>query len=145
MTGMTACVKRNVPVRLEQRLPFRQRQSIRGGCGVGDDGAAAHGIDEDVDTAEALGRVCNRAVHPTLVERIDVVGMGLAAGRRDLGDGLIQPCPIGIDGGDAPALAADDVGGRATNPARRGRDDRDLALETHGLPLPCCPAHCPGA
>ena len=33
-----------------------------------------------------------------------MVGVGLAAGSRDLGDGRIQPFAIGVDGGDASAL-----------------------------------------
>ena len=60
--------------------------------------------------------------------------MGLAAGRRDLGDRRIQPLAIGIDGGDAAALAPDDVGGGAADAARRCRDERDLALEPHRAP-----------
>jgi len=125
---------------VDQRLPVRQRQLIGGGAGLGDDGAAADRIDEDVDAPEALDGVGDHAFDLAFIERIGVVGMGLAAGGRDLGNGCIQPLAIDVHGGDASTFRADDVGGRATDPACRRRDECDLALETHDLAPPACRA-----
>jgi len=79
--------------------------------GFGDNGAAAYGVDEDVDPAEALGGVGDHAGHCALIERIGMIGMGLAACSPDLGDGRVQPLAIGVDGGDASAFPSNDVGG----------------------------------
>ena len=91
-------------VEVDQRLPVGQRQLLGGGAGLGDDRAAADGVDEDVDPAEALGGVGDHVVHLALFERVGVVGMGLAARSPDLGDGRVQPLAIVVDGGDASAL-----------------------------------------
>ena len=107
MTGMTACVNRNVPVRLKW-ISDCQSASVSSSV-------VAAGLAMIVLPPTALTRMSilpkRLAASATtlstwrLVERIGVVGMGLAAGCRDLGDGRVQPLAIVVDGGDASALA----------------------------------------
>src|SRR5262245_7256911 len=44
-------------VEVDQRRPLGERQLLRGGGGLGDDRAAAHGIDQDVDPPKMLNGV----------------------------------------------------------------------------------------
>src|SRR5262245_20358703 len=65
-----------------------------------------------------------------------MIGMGLAAGGRDLGDRGIEPLAIVVDCGDASSFPRHDIGGRPTNTTRRCRAEGDLTQETHALAPP---------
>src|SRR5262249_15410894 len=87
--------------------------------------------------------------HLVLDEGVDVVAMRFAAGSRELGNRRVQPLAVGIDGRDASALTADDVGRRAPNAARGCSDERNPAFEPHRLSSPvslvCDASLCVGA
>jgi hypothetical protein len=103
---------------------------------AGDDGAAAHGIDEDVDAAVGVHGAPDGVLDGRGVERVGPDPDRPAARAGDLGGEPVERALFHIDGHHRATLAADDTR-RGPADARSGRRDQcDFAFESHrGSPL----------
>jgi hypothetical protein len=124
--------ERSGQIEVQQTLPVIERQLVDRRRGLADDRAATDGVDENVDAPVILHRPLDDALDLAGVERVGDERVCLAAtvangARRVVERGLVR-----VDEKDRAALATDDLGGRATDAAAAGGDERDPSLESHG-------------
>ena len=90
----------------------------------------------------AVDGVLDRRPHAVVVGDVERGARGPAAGGGDRGDGVGAVGDVSDD--DGGALAGEQLGGDATEPARRTGDERDLVLEPAGHVGDCmCPPSTP--
>ena len=99
---------------------------------LGDDGAAADGVDQNIDAPVLVDDPLHGAGHLRAVERVGHEPVGRTAGGPDGAHDLIESLLVELDGDDRSALTADDLGRRPSDAAPRGGDQRDPSFESHG-------------
>jgi hypothetical protein len=141
MLGTTWCVNRNVAAEIEvnEALPVGEAQLVDTGRGIGDDRAAANGVDEDIDSAEFLFRRGHRLFHLRRVGRIAEPAVGPAAAVAQCRHRGLEPPRVIVDADDDRTLARHDLGGSPPDAVGTGGDQRDFVREPHGSPLPSRP------
>src|SRR5215468_2361931 len=128
--------KRAVEVEGDQLLPVGEAQFFGGGVGLGNDSAAAHGIDQNVDLALLADGVRDQLVDLRRIERVDQCRLHFAARtcRRcaQRRHGFVEPAPVVVGRNHRCALAHHDLRRSTANAVGGCGDQHNLVLEAHG-------------
>ena len=122
-----------VHVEGNQLAPIGKAQLICCRGGIGDDGAAADAVDQDVDAAAFGDDSLHSGRSLALIECVAGDADRLAAGRADRAHRSIDTGRIAVHHGNDGAFAGHDGARGTPDPRRAGGDDRNLVLKTHCL------------
>src|SRR5207244_11835961 len=113
--------ERPVEVEGDEALPLGERELVDCGGRPRDDRAPAHRVDQDVDPPELAHDAVDHVTDLGRVQGVARSRVPLAPGPPDPATGLLESALVGVDADADAALAPDDLGGGAADPARRRR------------------------
>src|SRR5215471_4322353 len=97
------------PFAAAQALPIGKAQLIDRRAGIADDRAAAHGVDQDVDSTEFLLYGGNGPLHLTRIEGVAEPPMRGAAGASQGSHGVVEAILMIVDANNSCAFVRHDL------------------------------------